>query len=48
MTDIDEEAKRVYHVLQTGDIGSVLQLKKTSLVEICHKLGIDHEGNALN
>ena len=46
MTDAEEEAKRTLHVLQSGDIGTVLQLKKTSLIEVCQKLGIDPEGNA--
>ena len=46
MTDIEEEAKRTLHVLQTGDIASVLQLRKSSLVEVCQKLDRHPEGNA--
>jgi hypothetical protein len=46
MTDIEEEAKRTLHVLETGDIASVLKLRKTSLVEICQKLDIQPEGTA--
>ena len=46
MSETDEEEKRILQVLQTGDIGTVLIMKKTSLVEVCQKLDIEQEGNA--